>query len=190
VVDRRHCAVEQYGARLVVGSTVDFGSDRHRTRLDQRFADRILPSRERIAASRLHPNARLANTDTLESLFLTDRPLVSGATYLSRRGDQHLYRIGFGAGTQPLVDLVHRLCRRRDGLVRGNRLLHHGECAVLAWRRAQAQSQPHAVSEMFAMRGRERLREQSKDTAGLICPAFRARATEYGPYHKGSAPAV
>ncbi len=33
------------------------------------------------------PMLGLANTDTLESLFLTDRPLVSGATYLSRRGD-------------------------------------------------------------------------------------------------------
>src|SRR3974377_2209794 len=40
---------------------------------------------------------------------------------------------------------IHAFRLRRHGLVRGDRLLHHGQRALLAWRRTSAQSGRHAV---------------------------------------------
>ena len=171
MADRWDRPVMQHDTSTVVESAVDLGSDRYRACLDQRFADRVLSRRQCLAAPGVHADAWV-DGGRFEILFPTDRPLVSRATYLPCGGDQHLCRIGIGTGAQSVVDIVHRLCRRRHGLVRSNRLLHHGECAVLAWRRAQAQSQAHAVGEMCAMRSGGSMRESSEATAGLIIAYF------------------
>ena len=59
------------------------------------------------------------------------------------------------------MDTIHRLRWRRDGMVRGDRLLHHGERAVLAWGRTEAQSGPHAIGPMRAVRCVGGMHEQS-----------------------------
>ena len=59
------------------------------------------------------------------------------------------------------MDTIHRIRWRRDGLVRGDRLLHHGQRAVLAWGRAEAQSGSHAVGPVRSVRGLDGVHQQS-----------------------------
>ena|SRR3974390_1978336 len=92
---------------------------------------------------RLHSDAGLVLGETL--LLSANRSLVSRAPHLHRGGHQYFCCLRPRAGGESMVDAIHDFRRRRHGLVRGDRLLHHGQRALLAWRRTSAQSRRHAV---------------------------------------------
>ena len=73
----------QHDTSTVVESTVDFGSDCYRPRLDQRFADRILSRRQCLTVSGLHADARIGDRP-FEFYFLQiDRWYLERRIYLA-----------------------------------------------------------------------------------------------------------
>jgi hypothetical protein len=109
-----------------------------------------------------------ANTPSRWGLYFmqTDRWYLERRIYLA---------VGINISVASVLVLAHSawwmsfivFCRRRDGVVRGDRLLHHGEHAVRTWRRTAVETRSRAFGALRPLRHVARLCEQPSSHAGL-----------------------
>src|SRR5581483_3955926 len=131
VVDRRNRSFGKHSAGTVSEPALDPGSHRHRTDVYQRGVYGLLPGGKCPALVRVHSDAWIEDTVALEPVFHADGQVVSGAAYLSSGGIQYFRGVDPDSEVEPVGDAVHYFCGRRDGVVRGDRVLRNGKRVVL-----------------------------------------------------------
>src|SRR5271165_2505456 len=136
LVDRGNCSSHQHSTGTVRAAAVDSWSRRYGARFYSGRTHRILSGGKCTAVARIYSDARRSSAAAVDPVPHADGSLVSRAPDLCGCGNQHLGCVHPDADVQRMVGCVYDLRGRRDGVVRGDRLLRDGERAVLAGRGA------------------------------------------------------